>query len=124
MSARSATSASHSTDKRNIPKRCSARIALQPDFVQAHGNRGTTLRELNRPKEAEEAYRQALALRPNEPETLDNLASERRARGTWYRKGRTEGVARSRRRAHHQSLSGAGRYVGVGYSPAVQPPDS
>ena len=74
MSARSATSASHSTDKRNIPKRCSARIALQPDFVQAHGNRGTTLRELNRPKEAEEAYRQALALRPNDPETLDNLA--------------------------------------------------
>jgi len=47
---------------------------LQPAVTEAWNNLGTCLRELKCPAEAEVVYRKALALGPNNPDTLDNLA--------------------------------------------------
>lgn len=47
---------------------------LQPESPEMHVRRGLTLQALQRPSEAEAAYREALRLRPEFPEALGNLA--------------------------------------------------
>jgi tetratricopeptide (TPR) repeat protein len=47
-------------------------IALDPDFVEAHNNRGNTLRALRRPAEALASFERALAIRPDYVEAFCN----------------------------------------------------
>jgi tetratricopeptide (TPR) repeat protein len=50
-------------------------IQLQPDFFEAHGNRGAMLAALGRHDDAIESYRKALAIRPDFADAHCNLGS-------------------------------------------------
>ena len=50
-------------------------IQLQPDFFEAHGNRGAMLAALGRHGDAIESYRKALAIRPDFADAHCNLGS-------------------------------------------------
>ena len=50
-------------------------IQLQPDFFEAHGNRGAMLAALGRHDEAIESYRKALAIKPDFADAHCNLGS-------------------------------------------------
>jgi len=50
-------------------------IRLQPDFFEAHGNRGAMLAALGRHHEAIESYRNALAIKPDFADAHCNLGS-------------------------------------------------
>jgi Flp pilus assembly protein TadD len=54
-------------------ERCRRRIQTDPTSATAHLNLGAALMEINRIREAEEAFRRALELRPGYPEALVNL---------------------------------------------------
>jgi Tfp pilus assembly protein PilF len=50
-------------------------IQLQPDFFEAHGNRGAMLAALGRHEDAIESYRKAIAIRPDFADAHCNLGS-------------------------------------------------
>ncbi|HTZ77027.1 MAG TPA: tetratricopeptide repeat protein [Stellaceae bacterium] len=50
-------------------------IALDPDYLMAHTNRGLVLIELDRPAEAGDAFRQALRIDPNSAEAWCHLGT-------------------------------------------------
>jgi Tfp pilus assembly protein PilF len=50
-------------------------IQLQPDFFEAHGNRGAMLAALGRHDDAIESYRKAIAIRPDFADAHSNLGS-------------------------------------------------
>lgn len=50
-------------------------IQLQPDFFEAHGNRGAMLAALGRHDEAIDSYRKAIAIRPDFADAYSNLGS-------------------------------------------------
>jgi len=50
-------------------------IRLQPDFFEAHGNRGAMLAALGRHDDATESYRRALAIKPDFADAHCNLGS-------------------------------------------------
>ena len=50
-------------------------IQLQPDFFEAHSNRGAMLAALGRHEDAIESYRKALTIRPDFADAHCNLAS-------------------------------------------------
>jgi hypothetical protein len=47
-------------------------VAIQPDFAEAHGNRGNALREMGRHSEALDACNRAIALKPDYNEAYNN----------------------------------------------------
>jgi Flp pilus assembly protein TadD len=48
-------------------------LTIDPAHADAHNNLGVALRDLGRPAEAEQSYREALRLRPNYAEAHNNL---------------------------------------------------
>lgn len=54
-------------------ERCRRQVQDKPTSATAHLNFGAALMEINRIKDAEEAFRRALELRPGYPEALVNL---------------------------------------------------
>src|SRR5678815_2454581 len=50
-------------------------IQLQPDFFEAHGNRGAMLAVLGRHDEAVESYRKTIAIKPDFADAHCNLGS-------------------------------------------------
>jgi Flp pilus assembly protein TadD len=54
-------------------ERCRRQVQDKPTSATAHLNFGAALMEINRIREAEEAFRRALELRPGYPEALVNL---------------------------------------------------
>ncbi len=54
-------------------ERCRRQVQANPASATAHLNFGAALMEINRIREAEEAFRRALELRPGYPEALVNL---------------------------------------------------
>jgi hypothetical protein len=80
-----------------IPDRA---IALKPDYVEAHSNRGNALLDLKRPEEALASYDRAIALKPDDADAFWNQSLcllqmghyERGWRQYEWRKKRTEPV--------------------------------
>jgi Flp pilus assembly protein TadD len=64
---------------------------LKPDFAEPHNNLGVVLQELGRLEQAEESYRQAIALKPNYAEAHNKFGGLLLIMGQ-YKKGLAEEI--------------------------------
>ncbi|MFQ5935087.1 MAG: tetratricopeptide repeat protein [Acidiferrobacterales bacterium] len=83
-------------------------LFLKPDYVEAHCNRATALRDQGKLEQASEAYRTALRLAPDDIEVLNDLA------GVLRRQGDLPAAIAHYRKAVELDSNRAGLYVNLG----------
>lgn len=89
--------------------RCYQRaLAIRPDYLDAHYNQATVLRDEGRLEEAVDAYRTALRLGPDSVEVLNDCA------GTLRRQGRLDEALEYYHRAVHLKPNDAQLYFNLG----------